>query len=72
MRPCNEAFQVVRRQCLFRDDQERHRPHVDGAGVIGISGIYPQAIDAEWTQDSGTHLPKISLLTTGTTSEREA
>jgi hypothetical protein len=22
------------------------------AGAIGISGIYPQAIDAEWTQDS--------------------
>jgi hypothetical protein len=32
------------------------------AGVIGISGIYPRAIDAEWTQDGGTHLPKISLL----------
>ena len=25
------------------------------AGVIGISGIYPQVIDAEWMQDSGTH-----------------
>jgi hypothetical protein len=37
------------------------------AGAIGISGIYPKAIDAEWTQDSGTHLPKIPLLTTSTT-----
>jgi hypothetical protein len=37
------------------------------AGAIGISGIHPQVIDAEWTQDSGTHLPKIPLLTTGTT-----
>jgi hypothetical protein len=32
------------------------------AGVIGISGIYPQVIDAEWVQDAaGTRLPKISL-----------
>jgi hypothetical protein len=30
------------------------------AGVMGISGIYPQVIGAEWMQDSGTHLPKIS------------
>jgi hypothetical protein len=42
------------------------------AGVIGISGIYPQAIDAEWTQDSGTHLPKIPLLTTSTTIKASA
>jgi hypothetical protein len=34
------------------------------AGVIGISGIYPQAIDAEWKQDSGAHLPKIPLPST--------
>ena len=31
------------------------------AGVIGISGIYPQIIDAEWVQDTSTHLPKMSL-----------
>jgi hypothetical protein len=31
------------------------------AGVIGISGIYPQVIDAGWVQDSPTHLPKMSL-----------
>jgi hypothetical protein len=42
------------------------------AGAIGISGIYPQAIDAEWTQDSGTHLPKIPLLTTSTTIKASA
>jgi hypothetical protein len=33
------------------------------AGVIGISGIYPQVIDAEWMQDNGTHLPVLSLPT---------
>jgi hypothetical protein len=42
------------------------------AGAIGISGIYPKAIDAEWTQDSGTHLPKIPLLTTSTTIKASA
>jgi hypothetical protein len=42
------------------------------AGVIGISGIYPQVIDAEWMQDSGTHLPKISLLTTRTSIKASA
>jgi hypothetical protein len=42
------------------------------AGVIGISGIYPQAIDAEWMQDGGTHLPKISLLTTSATMKAPA
>jgi hypothetical protein len=32
------------------------------AGVIGISGIDPQVIDAEWVQDAaGARLPKISL-----------
>ena len=31
------------------------------AGVIGISGIYPQIIDAEWVQDTGTHPPKMTL-----------
>jgi hypothetical protein len=33
------------------------------AGVIGISGIDPQVIDAGWVQDSPTHLPKMSLST---------
>ena len=42
------------------------------AGVIGISGIYPQVVDAEWMQDSGTHLPKISLLTTSATMKASA
>jgi hypothetical protein len=31
------------------------------AGVIGISGIYPQITDAEWVQDTSAHLPKMSL-----------
>jgi hypothetical protein len=42
------------------------------AGVVGISGIYPQVIDAEWMQDSGTHLPKISLLTASTSMKASA
>src|SRR5580704_80283 len=25
------------------------------AGVIGISGIYPQIIDSEWVRNAGTH-----------------
>jgi hypothetical protein len=33
------------------------------AGVIGISGIYPQVIDAGWVPDSPTHLPKMSSST---------
>jgi hypothetical protein len=37
------------------------------AGVIGISGIYPQVIDAEWMQDNGTHLPMLSLPTSAAT-----
>jgi hypothetical protein len=37
------------------------------AGVIGISGIYPQVIDAEWMQDNGTHLPILSLPTSAAT-----
>jgi hypothetical protein len=28
------------------------------AGVIGISGIYPQVIDAEWVPDGTAHTPK--------------
>jgi hypothetical protein len=42
------------------------------AGAIGISGIYPQVIDAEWTQDSGTHLPIMSLPATSTTTKASA
>jgi hypothetical protein len=41
------------------------------AGVIGISGIYPQVIDAEWVQDAtGTHLPKMTPPTTDATIRR--
>jgi hypothetical protein len=41
------------------------------AGVIGISGIYPQVIDAEWVQDaSGTHLPKMSPPPADVTTKR--
>jgi hypothetical protein len=39
------------------------------AGAIGIRGIYPQVIDAEWTQDSGTHLPIMSSPATSTTTK---
>jgi hypothetical protein len=42
------------------------------AGVIGISGIYPQVVDAEWTRDSGTHLPIMSLPATGSTTKASA
>src|SRR5580700_2619652 len=42
------------------------------AGVIGISGIYPQAIDTEWTQDNGTHLPIMPSLATSTTAKSSA
>jgi hypothetical protein len=40
------------------------------AGVIGISGIYPQIIDAEWVQGTSTHLPKISLSSPNATRKR--
>jgi hypothetical protein len=33
------------------------------AGTIGISGIYPQAIDAVWMQETGAHLPITSVST---------
>jgi hypothetical protein len=42
------------------------------AGVIGISGIYPQVIDAEWAQDSGTHLPIMPSLATSATTKPSA
>jgi hypothetical protein len=41
------------------------------AGVIGISGVYPQIIDAEWVQGAaGTRLPKIAPPTTEATTKR--
>ncbi len=40
------------------------------AGVIGLSGIDPQATDAEWTQDSNdTHLPKMPSATSDARSQ---
>jgi hypothetical protein len=32
------------------------------AGVICISGIYPQIIDAEWMQGARTHSPRMPLI----------
>src|SRR5450755_4413950 len=53
------------------------------AAVIGVSGIHPQVIDAEWVQDDagtqagpqgatqpGTHLPKMMPSTSGMTTRR--
>jgi hypothetical protein len=40
------------------------------AGVIGISGIYPQIVDAEWVQDTGTHPQKMSLSSPHATRKR--
>jgi hypothetical protein len=41
------------------------------AGVIGVSGIYPQVVDAEWVQDArGTRLPKSTPPTSDTTTKR--
>jgi hypothetical protein len=31
------------------------------AGVIGISGIYPQIIDSEWVRNAGTHAKRPAL-----------
>jgi hypothetical protein len=39
-------------------------------GVVGISGIYPQIIDAEWVQDTSTRLPKTSLSSPHATRKR--
>jgi hypothetical protein len=33
------------------------------AGVIGISGIYPQIIDSEWVQDPAAHAAKVAART---------
>ena len=30
------------------------------AGVIGISGLYPQIIDSEWVQGMSTHSQRVS------------
>jgi hypothetical protein len=40
------------------------------AGVIGISGIYPQIIDAEWVHDTGAHPTKMSLSSPHATRKR--
>jgi hypothetical protein len=49
------------------------------AAVIGVSGIHPQVIDAEWVQDDagtqagtqpGTHSPKMMPSTSGVTTRR--
>jgi hypothetical protein len=40
------------------------------AGVIGISGIYPQIIDAEWVQDTSKHSPKMSRSSPPATRKR--
>jgi hypothetical protein len=40
------------------------------AGVVSISGIYPQIIDAEWVRDTSTHLPKMSLSSHHATIKR--
>jgi len=43
------------------------------AGVIGISGIYPQIIDAEWVQGAaGTRLSKIAPPTTEATTKQSS
>jgi hypothetical protein len=42
------------------------------AGVIGISGIYPQIIDADWVQSAGTDSPhsKNVAISDATTTRR--
>jgi len=40
------------------------------AGVIGISGIYPQIIDSEWVQNAGTHAKKVATPDATTTTRR--
>jgi hypothetical protein len=41
------------------------------AGVIGVSGIDPQVVDAEWVQDAaGSHQPKMTPPTSATTTKR--
>ena len=41
------------------------------AGVIGISGIDPQVVDAEWMQDfNDTHLPKMPSATSDARAKR--
>jgi hypothetical protein len=37
------------------------------AGVIGISGIYPRIIDAEWVRNAGTHAKRTAVAETTTT-----
>jgi len=40
--------------------------------VIGISGIYPQIMDAEWVHGTSTNLPKISLSSPRATRKRSS
>jgi hypothetical protein len=42
------------------------------AGFVGISGIYPQIIDADWVQSAGTHSPhsKNVAISDATTTRR--
>jgi hypothetical protein len=40
------------------------------AGVIGISGIYPQIIDSEWVQGTSTHSQRVAHSETAPTPRR--
>jgi hypothetical protein len=37
------------------------------AGIIGISGMYPQIIDSEWMQGAGSHAKRIAVALATTT-----
>jgi hypothetical protein len=42
------------------------------AAVIGISGIYPQIIDADWVQSAGTDSPHSKNVANGATTTRRS
>jgi hypothetical protein len=42
------------------------------AGVVGISGIYPQIIDADWVQSAGTDTPHSKNVANGATTTRRS
>jgi hypothetical protein len=42
------------------------------AGGIGISGIYPQIIDADWVQSAGTDTPHSKNVANGATTTRRS
>jgi hypothetical protein len=42
------------------------------AGIIGISGIYPQIIDADWVQSAGTDTPHSENVANGATTTRRS